>query len=696
MAMTKSERLQAVHERAMTRFAKCYSSQREMRLQCVADRRFVYVPGAQWDGNLGEQFANRPRFEVNKVQMSVMRIFSEYRNNRVSVDFRAKDESANDDTADILDGLYRSDEQECNAQEAYDTAFDEGVSGGMGAWRLRCDYEDEEDEEDERLRIKIEPINDADSSVFFDIDAKRQDKRDATFCYVITSMTPDEYREKYEQDPTSFNMVERLTEWDWFQPDIVYIAEYYEIEENTKKINVYKLEATEEEIRLDEDDDEEAQTLLAQGYVLDRTKKVRHQKVHKYLIDGNQVLEDCGLIAGKYIPIVPFYGKRGYVENIERIQGHVRLTTDLMRLYNMLVSLLAEISIQSPIEKPILVPEQIQGHEWLWARDNIDRNPYLLLNPVQGTDGSMQPGGPVGYTKPPAIPPALVGLLQLCNIDLKELLGSAEQGDEVVANVSAKAIELIQSRLDMQTYIYMDNFAKAMRRCGEIWLCMAQDVYYEAGRKMKTVGSDGQVSEIELSRPVTGKSGAVEYENDIGSGKYDVIVDVGPSYTSRRDSTVRTLSSLLSFTQDQSERSAITGMILKNLDGEGLGDLKDWNRKRLVQAGIVKPSDAEAQELAAQAQSAQPSAEQQFLIAESEKSRAQAQKAQVDAIKAAAEADKTQAETAQILAQTNSERLENIMRILEGMRSNMPNQAQGVAPLEESGIQFPQGETAAP
>ena len=50
-------------------------------------------------------------------------------------------------------------------------------------------HKDEEDPESEYQRIRIEPIYDADSCVFFDLDAKRQDKADAKRCYVLTSQT---------------------------------------------------------------------------------------------------------------------------------------------------------------------------------------------------------------------------------------------------------------------------------------------------------------------------------------------------------------------------------------------------------------------------------------------------------------------------------------------------------------------------
>jgi hypothetical protein len=667
---TTEERLAEVHDRAMRRFRSCYPSQREIRLQCLQDRRFVYVPGAQWEGDLGEQFANRPRFEVNKVHMAVTRIFSEYRNNRISVDFRAKDNAASEDTAEMLDGLYRADEQESNAQEAYDNAFDEGVAGGMGAWRLVNKYEDDESEDDERQRICMEPIFDADSSVFFDIDAKRQDKADAKYCFVISSLGKDDYEEEHGEVPTSFQDVDRLTEFDWFSPDVVYLAEYYEIEERKKSYFVYVLPATGEEVKVWEDEFEEKSAgLVAQGFMLARKKTIKQKKVHKYLIDGSRVLEDMGYCAGKYIPVIPFYGKRGYVDNIERIQGHVRLTTDLMRLYNMLVSLLAEISVHSPIEKPIFTPEQIQGHEMNWARDNIDRPAYQLINPMTGPDGAPIPAGPVGYTKPPNIPPGLAALLQLCNIDLKELLGNAEAGEEVVSNISAKAIELVQNRLDMQTFIYMDNMSKAMAHCGRVWLSMARELYDEEGREMKIINPDGSESEIELMRPTVTPSGAVTYENDLSSGRYDVVVDVGPSFTTRRDATVRTLSGVLQYTQDPTERSAIVGVLLQNIDGEGIQDLKDWNRQRLIRAGIAKPTDEEAQALAEEAANTPPDPQVELANALANEANAKSQKAQADTVKVLAESEKTTAETAKILSETDSERIQQILNLLQQIQS---------------------------
>ena len=185
-----------LHRDALTEFDRIQSAQREERRQSLKDRRFYCIAGAQWEGRLGEQFQNKPKFEINKVHLSVIRIINDYRNNRITVDFINKKGKHNDKLADTMDGLYRAMEQDCDADEAYDTAFEEAVGGGIGAWRLRNVYEDEEDEENDYQKIIIEPITDADSCVFFDLGSKRQDHKDAKMCFVLYSMTPNDFEEE--------------------------------------------------------------------------------------------------------------------------------------------------------------------------------------------------------------------------------------------------------------------------------------------------------------------------------------------------------------------------------------------------------------------------------------------------------------------------------------------------------------------
>ena len=412
--LSNDQRLANIHAEALTQFDDVQTALRDERLQCLQDRRFYSISGAQWEGPLLDQYENKPKFEVNKIMLSVMRVINEYRNNRITVDFVSKDGQENDKMAEVCDGLYRADEEKSVADEAYDNAFEEAVGGGFGAWRLRTVYEDEENDEDDRQRIHIEPIFDADSSVFFDLQSKRQDKSDAKYCFVVTSMTRQAYKDAWGESPSDWPKIVHQYEFDWCTPDVVYVAEYYKVEEKTETIRIFRaIDGTEERYTQDDfaNDETLEETLMAVGSVEVRQKRVKRKKVRKYIMSGGKVLEDAGYLAGKCIPIVPVYGKRWFVDNIERCMGHVRLAKDAQRLKNMQLSKLGEISALSSVEKPILLPEQVAGHQVMWSEDNLKDYPYLLVNPITGADGSQQATGPVAYTRSAQIPPAMAALL---------------------------------------------------------------------------------------------------------------------------------------------------------------------------------------------------------------------------------------------------------------------------------------------
>jgi hypothetical protein len=654
--MTIDQRMANIHAEALKEFDTIQEAVRDERLQCLQDRRFYSIAGAQWEGPLREQYENKPKFEVNKIMLAVTRIFNEYRNNRITVDYIPRDGKPENNLAETCDKLYRADEMDSSAEEAYDNAFEEAVGGGFGAWRLRTVYEDEEDDENEKQRIIIEPIFDADSSVFFDLNAKRQDKADARRCFVLTAITRDAYIEQWDDDPATWPKEIHQYEFDWATPDVVYIAEYYRVEDVSTTIRIFQNIAGEEErYTNDELDDEKLEEFAAIGTVEVRQKRVKKRRVHKYLMSGSRILEDLGFIAGKEIPIVPVYGKRWFVDNIERMMGHVRLAKDAQRLKNMQLSKLGEISAYSSIEKPIMTPEQVAGHQVMWSEDNIRNFPYLLINPITGPDGAEQVAGPAAYTRSAQIPPSLAALLQVTEQDIQDILGNAGQQEQIVSNISGKAVELIQQRLDMQTFIYMSNMAKAVRRSGEIWLSMAKDVYTEEGRKMKGIGSQAEIEQIQLMTPTISAEGEMINENDLSNADFDVVVDVGPSSSSKRQAVVRSLLGMMQITQDPETLQVLGAMAMMNMEGEGISEVREYFRKKLVNMGVVKPTKEEEEAMAMAMANQQEDPNAIFLQAAAEEAIAKAARARADTVKTVADAELARAKTVETLARVEDD-----------------------------------------
>ena len=74
-----------------------------------------------------------------------------------------------------------------------------------------------------------------------------------------------------------------------------------------------------------------------------------------------------------------------------------------------------------------------------------------------------------------------------------------------------------------------------------------------------------------------------------------------------------------------------------------MSDLRDWARQRAIRLGIVKPTDEEKAELAAEQEAQQPDPQSMFLMAE-------AKKAEANTGLAIANTEKSKAETVKTLA----------------------------------------------
>jgi hypothetical protein len=156
---------------------------------------------------------------------------------------------------------------------------------------------------------------------------------------------------------------------------------------------------------------------------------------------------------------------------------------------------------------------------------------------------------------------------------------------------------------------------------------------------------------VELMRPtIDQETGEVVLENDLSSATFDVIADVGPSSSSKREATVRALTGVLQMTQDPETQQVLTAMTMMNMEGEGMSDANAYFRKKLLRMGVVKPTDDEAQELMAEMQGQPQDPNAAYLQAAAEEAEAKAAQARASTIKTIADAELSQAKTAEVLA----------------------------------------------
>ncbi|MFJ5981963.1 portal protein [Enterobacter cancerogenus] len=702
-----AETLEKKHERVMLRFDRAYTPQQDVREKCIEATRFARVPGGQWEGataagtKLDDQFEKYPKFEINKVATELNRIIAEYRNNRITVKFRPGDKEASEELANKLNGLFRADYEETDGGEACDNAFDDAATGGFGCFRLTSMLVNEYDPMDERQRIAIEPIYDPSRSVWFDPDAKKYDKSDAMWAFCMYSLSPDKYEAEYGKTPPASLDVTTMTSWeyDWFEPEVVYIAKYYEVRKESVDVISYRQPLTGEIATYDSDQIEDIEDELAiAGFQEVARRSVKRRRVYVSVVDGQNFLEKPRRIPGEHIPLIPVYGKRWFIDDIERVEGHIAKAMDPQRLYNLQVSMLADTAAQDPGQIPIVGMEQIRGLEKHWEARNKKRPAFLPLREVKDKAGNIIAGAtPAGYTQPAVMNQALAALLQQTSADIQEVTGGSQAMQQMPSNIAQETVNNLMNRSDMASFIYLDNMAKSLKRAGEIWLSMAREVY-GSDREVRVVNEDG-TDDIALmnAQVVDRQTGRVVALNDLSTGRYDVTVDVGPSYTARRDATVSVLTNVLStMLPNDPMRPAIQGIILDNIDGEGLDDFKEYNRNQLLTSGIVKPRNEKEQQIVMQAQQAaanQPNPE--MLIAQANLVAAQAEEKKADnetrntlikAFTAQQDAQESQANVVYKLSQAEHINKQGVMdaikllnEVLQSQQSQIPTSPQSPA-----------------
>lgn len=599
-----------LHHKFLARFDTIVSPLQQERAWCLQDRRFAFLPGAQWEGQYWEDMGeNMIRVEVNKTAIGLKRIQDDYRANRVTVNYRAVRNTA-EGTADLLDGLFRADVYRCKGGQAFDNAFLDGASGGMGAFLIANELEDEYDPDNDHQRIRFDLISDADQRVFFDDNSRLYDKSDAKDCFVLFSMARDAFVDEYGEDKQA-SWPDNLTKpfYDWYQPEIVNVAWYYRVEDVTETRRTFKNIVTDEIEAYweSEIDDETVQTMLVEGWAEQPQKKRKRRRVAKYVMSGCEMLEPKKYIAGTCIPVIPFYGQRAFIDNQERVQGHVRQAKDPQRIYNTGLSNLTEANAQSPVSKPIFDPQQMVGLSDHWANQARLRHAYALAHSLRDESGQIVLSGPVGQITPVQLPPVTAALLQITSNDIEQLTGGGENADEVKSNVSAEAMDIAATRLDARDGSYMDNWRQTMQRAGEVYLDMAKDVYFEPGRDVDTMDGDDNLSSEKLLEPGVDGKGNFVYKNDLSKGQFMVVADVTESTTTRKDKTVKSLYNIADLEAKAGDTSGSQAAIItmvENMDGEGMADYKKWNRKRGLDLGLFTPTEEEKAEMqqAAEAQ----------------------------------------------------------------------------------------------
>ncbi len=666
MARFSKERLADWHATAKDLINKTVNNEalRQQREKIIETNRFVRVVGAQWEGqtfngsDLRERMDKYPRFEVNKLLKEIRRISSEMRKNRINVQFKPATGEDNQKLSDKANRKFRADYVESSGDYAITNAYEDAITGGFGAFRLCAEYEDELDPSNEDMCIKFKAVFDAASSVFFDETSREMDKQDAMWAVEIFGMPAASFREEYGRDGYSINIINSGRNQDFCAPDLVYIARYYQVKIERDELVTYTNPLLgETAVYFESELDEETLEQLEVDVVYFETgrRKVKRRRVYCGTMDGEGWLDKPELLPFEYIPIIPVYGQRWFVDGQERVQGHATSALDVQRLENLMVSMLADAATLGTEGTPI-VPVEMLNTEFMkvWGGRNKNRPAFLPITALRDKAGNpVAYAEAIGYTQPAQLNQGMVGLLQYTGQSIQDLTGAMGDG-AMPSNMAEDTVNALINRSDAHTGVYMDNLSFSMQHAGRVWLSASKNVY-SGNKKRSMISEEGEE--------------AFEEMEGIDKVKLKVVVDVGADFTTRRDQTVSKLTPIYSATPpDNPNHPIILSMIIDNLEGEGLDDLRKYNRKQLLLQGVVEPKNEQEQAMLAEQaqaeQNQQPDANTMLAQAEMEKANVQREKAQLDYTVEVArlqiEAARLELEAAKVGAEINLKQVQSL------------------------------------
>lgn len=538
----KSEDPKELHKRALEEFALCRDADQHNREAALDDLKFWRL-GEQWPEGAKEQREkeSRPCLTFNKGPTFIRQVVNEGRQNKPAIKVPPADDTADVETADIINGLIRNIEYSSNADVAYDTGLDFGASCGIGYWRVGIEYAHDDTFD---LDIEIQRIDNP-LAVYRDYATTAADSSDWMRCFVVDSISCDEFEEKYKG--------KEKVDWEsdaygampdeWREGKNIIIAEYWCRKEVTRTICLMNngevmaadwLAETVQDLPIGAPNMTNEEMLQVQGITRVNERETKSYEVKQHIMNGVEILE-TNEWAGRYIPIVPVYGEEINIEGKRYYRSMLRDARSAQENFNYWRSASTEVVALAP-KAPFIGPAGAFATDAdKWATANVKSHAYIEYDVVNEAGGV--PPQRQAFAGVPA------GILQEAlnaSDDMKAVIGIYDAGLGARSNeTSGIAIGARKAESDTGTFHFIDNQARAIRHTGRIIIDLIPHVYNKA-RVIRVMGVDKQPQNVPINQPL--QPGQMPQDEDgmaqiydLTAGKYDLTVDTGPSFQTRRE-----------------------------------------------------------------------------------------------------------------------------------------------------------------
>jgi hypothetical protein len=540
----------------------CNDADTMNRQEGLEDLKFVN--GDQWPVELqnSRNLESRPVLTINKVDGYCRQVSNQQRQQRPRIRVHPTNNEADVKTAQVIEGMTRHIEVNSNADTAYDTAFDHAVRMGWGFWRVTTNYVKEDSFNQE---IYIDTIPNP-FTVYFDPNSERVDGSDAERCLITTMMSKAKFRKLYPDCDDGTSFTQRGTgdsQSEWITKEDIRIAEYFYVKRESATL--YQLSNGTSMFAEGKDFKER---LAASGIEIVGERQSFKRTIKWKKLTAIEVIEERDW-PGIYIPVVPVYGRHVVIGDKRHKFGMVRHAKDVQRMYNFWQTTVTESVALAPKAKWIMAEGQDEGHESEWAAANVKSFPLLRY---KQTDIDGQTAPPPQRLQPEPPPAGVMAAAAAINQDIATLMGIYDPSQQLPGNISGKALNGQQQQVDLTNFDFYDNLTKSIAHTGKIILDLIPHIY-DSQRVMRIIGDDGKPDLVTINEAKQDESGVFKVLHDMTVGQYDVVMETGPGFNSKREAAVEAMMPLLS---GNPELFKIAGdLVFRNMDFPGADVIAD-------------------------------------------------------------------------------------------------------------------------
>lgn len=557
------------------RFREAYDAVDDSYEDMLDDLRFL-EGGSTWPDEVrrDREADGRPCLEILKLPTFCDQVSGDMRQNAPSIKVKPVDSGSDPETAEIMTGLIRNIEVQSKAEVAYDTASESSIQCGKGTFRIITDYADDETFDQEiRIQRMKNPF-----TVYWDPMANEWDRSDAKYCFVTERISREEFGKLYPDASIADHPGGKDKDPHWGDDKSIRVAEYWKRVDDKKK-TLY-------EMRDPLTGNTQMGDAKLEGWEVIRERRIKSSKLQWYKTNGTEILDGPTDWPGKYIPIVEVWGKELNIEGKSVYRGVIRHAKDSQRLYNYNRSHNAEVNALAPKVPYLVTATMIDQYQGLWDKAHKKNYPYLPYNPDPMAQGS---GGMPSRQNPIAQNTGLLAEIQIADQEMHDTTGLQQASLGKKSNEqSGRAIMARQREGDVANYAYYDNLARALKYAGTVIVDLIPRIY-DSARVIRILGEDGNDQEVAINQPTQSSDGKQKVF-DLTAGKYDVIVTIGPSYTSQREEAVDGMIAFMGQLPEQA-RMIVADLVVKNLDWPGASEFEK-RLKALLPPGIAEGDGA--------------------------------------------------------------------------------------------------------